>query len=522
MRRSTLVAASTAALAIAVALVRQRATPHHYFKSRSAPNTAVPLSIPGPPAVLGGRGNLLFFLADPLNHAGALFHRYGPVVTLAVGARTNILSIDPHCPGTAFITGPEHMRTVAAQHDVFYRYSAAGTFYPVPDAPPRLQPLREWGSGLFNVNGDTHRSQRRLLLPAFHRKRVEGYRDLMVDATQRMLDSWVPGEARDIHHSMMALTMRIATGALFGAELAEDGERISEKIAESLRLFMRPLTGMLRYDIPGLPYSRFLDLAAEISSGMRQMIASKRASVGDQGDVLAMLLQARDEEGQELSEAQLAGHVALLFAAGHETSSNALTWTLFLLAQHPDIAAALHDELAGVLGGAAPTVEQLSQLPLLERVIKESMRIFPPVPLNTRVAHVDTTVGGFEIPTGTELVMSIYHIHHDPALYPNPERFDPARWESLDPTTFEYTPFSGGPRMCIGASFAMMEMKIVLAMLLQRYRFTLPPNSRVDRSVAITMSPRQGMPMLVNTQDRQFAPPVAVRGNVCEMVHMPV
>lgn len=518
MRRSTLLAASAAALIGAVVFARRRATPMHYFRSRSAPNTAAPLRIPGPPALLGGRGNLLQFLADPLNHTGALFRQYGPVVALAAGVRTNIVSIDPHCPGTAFITGPEHMRTVAAQHDIFYRYSAAGTLYPVPDAPARLQPLREWGSGLFNVNGDLHRSQRRLLLPAFHRKRVAGYRDLMVEETERMLNSWVPGETRDMHHAMMALTMRIATGALFGADLAVDGELISQKIAESLRLFMQPLTGMLRYDIAGLPYHRFLDLAAEISTGMRQMITRKRASGIDQGDVLAMLLQARDEAGQELSEEQLAGHVALLFAAGHETSSNALTWTLFLLAQHPAIAAALHDELDSVLHGAAPTVEQLGQMPLLERVIKESMRIFPPVPLNTRVAHVDTTVGGFEIPTGSEMVMSIYHIHHDPMLYPQPERFDPMRWESIDPTTFEYTPFSGGPRMCIGASFAMMEMKIALAMLIQRYRLALLPNARIDRSVAITMSPRDGMPMRVCTQDRCFEPAVVLRGNVREMV----
>jgi cytochrome P450 len=520
MRRITFLATVSAALAGAYIIARRNATPLHYFRSRSAPNTAQPLNIPGPPALLGGRGNLLQFLLDPLNQAATMFEQYGPVVALARGTRTNLISIDPYCPGTIFITGAEQMRAVAAQHDIFYRYSAAGTFYPVPDAPARLQPLREWGSGLFNVNGDTHRSQRRLMLPAFHRKRVDGYRDMMVAATNAMLATWHAGEVRNMHHDMMALTMRIATGALFGAELAEDGERVSEKIAESLRLFMQPLTGMLRYDIPGLPYHRFLNLAGEISAGMRQMIARKRTHGADQGDVLAMLLAARDEEGQPLGETELAGHVALLFAAGHETSSNALTWTLFLLAQHPQIAATLHDELSSILQGTAPTVEQLGQLPLLDRVIKESMRIFPPVPLNTRVAHVDTIIRGFEIPAGSEMLMSIYHIHHDPTLYPEPERFNPARWETIDPSTFEYTPFSGGPRMCIGASFAMLEMKIVLAILLQRYRLTLPAQTRIDRSVAITMGPRQGMPMCIDTQDRCFAPAVPIRGNVNEMVHL--
>jgi cytochrome P450 len=518
MRRSTFFALGAAAVVGAYTYLRQRATPRHYFRSRSAANTAAPLHIPGPAPVLQGRGNILKFLLDPINHAGMLFREYGPVVALAAGTRTNILSIHPYCPGTVFITGAEQMRAVAAHHDTFHRYSVAGTFYPIADPPARLQPLREWGSGLFNVNGETHRGQRRLMLPAFHRKRVEGYRDLMVEATNTMLDSWQPGEVRDMHHAMMTLTMRIATGALFGAALAEDGERISENIAESLQLFFHPLTGMLRYDIPGFPYHRFLNLAGEVSAGMRELTARKRALGADQGDVLAMLLAATDEHGQPLTETELAGHTALLFAAGHETSSNALTWTLLLLAQHPNIAAALHDELDGELHGEAPTIEQLGRLPLLERIIKESMRIFPPVPLNTRVAHADSEVGGYAIPAGAEMLMSIYHIHHDAALYPEPERFDPMRWESIDPSTFEYTPFSGGPRMCIGAAFAMLEMKIALAMILQRYRFSMLPHARVDRAVAITMGPRQGLPMLVQRQDRNFTPAAPIDGNIHEMV----
>jgi cytochrome P450 len=380
--------------------------------------------------------------------------------------------------------------------------------------------LRQWGAGLFNVNGDQHRMQRRLMLPAFHRKRVEAYRDQMVAITQTLLETWQPGETRNMHQDMMGLTMRIATAALFGEDLAEQGEQISHAIEESLHIFVRPLTGLLRYDLPGLPYHRFLDLAAEIDQGMRALVARKRAAGRDQGDVLAMLVQARDEQGLELSEEELIGHVSLLFAAGHETSSNALTWTLFLLSQHPQIASALLEELDGVLHGAAPTVEQLRELPLLDRVIKESMRLFPPVPWNTRVVHQATTLGGYAIPAGTEIVMSIYHIHHDPQIYPNPERFDPARWEVIDPSTFEYTPFSGGPRMCIGSTFAIMEMKLVLAMLMQRFRLELVPGAQIDRSVTITMGPRQGMPMIIHQQDRQFARPAALRGNVREMVQI--
>ncbi len=519
MRRATLFAAGAVTLAGAYAVVRY-ATQRQLFRAFATPNATLPLNIPGPAPILGGAGNTVILLSDPIRVMGSMFERYGNVVAMAQGVRSRIISPLPACPGTVFVTGPELIREVTTQHDLFYKYSAAGTFYPVDEAPPRLRPLRQWGAGLFNVNGDLHRMQRRLMLPAFHRKRVEAYRDQMVTIIDAMLATWQPGEQRNIHHDMMGLTMRIATAALFGDDLAEEGERISRAIEESLHIFFRPLTGLLRYDLPGLPYRRFLDLAAEIEQGMLKLVARKREVGRDQGDVLAMLIQARDEQGLELSEEELIGHVSLLFAAGHETSSNALTWTLFLLSQHPKIAHALLEELDGVLHGAAPTIEQLRELPLLDRVIRESMRLFPPVPWNTRVVHQATTLGGYAIPAGTEIMMSIYHTHHDPQIYPNPERFDPARWETIDPSTFEYTPFSGGPRMCIGATFATMEMKLVLAMLMQRFRLELVPGARIDRSVTITMSPRQGMPMRIHQQDRQFAQPAPLRGNVREMVEL--
>jgi cytochrome P450 len=519
MRRAVTAIAGAAALAGGYLMARRAAIPRRYYSAFAAPNQAEMLALPGPPAILGGWGNIMRFLIDPLTALDTLFGRYGPVVALASGSRTHLVSPLPDCPGTVCVTGAAQLRDIATQHEVFYRYSAAGTLYPVADAPPRLQPMREWGTGLFNVNSDVHRSQRRLLLPAFHRRRVEAYRDQMVAATDLALAGWESGGHVDMHREMKALALRIATSALFGEELKEAGTRISQQIEESLRLFVHPLT-TIQVDLPGFPYHQFLNLAAEISAGMHAMVAQKRATGVDQGDVLAMLLQARDEAGNALSEAELAGHTALLFAAGHETTANALTWTLFLLAQHPDVMADLYDELSGVLQGAPPTLENLARLPLLERVLKESMRIFPPVPLNTRVAHQPTELAGHTIPAGAEMIMSIYHVHHDPALYPDPERFQPSRWESIDPTTFEYTPFSGGPRMCIGSTFAMLEMKIVLAMLLQRYRIAMAPHSRVDRSVAITMAPRDGMPMRVFAQDRRFGPATPVAGNVCTMVKL--
>jgi cytochrome P450 len=204
------------------------------------------------------------------------------------------------------------------------------------------------------------------------------------------------------------------------------------------------------------------------------------------------------------------------------TSANALTWTLLLLSQHPRVAADLLDELEGVLGGDAPSVESLARLPLLDRVVKESLRVITPVPFNGRIVARPTELGGYTLPEGTEVFVSIYHTHHMPELYPRPEAFDPRRWESINPSVYEYHPFSAGPRMCIGATFAVLELKIVLSMVVQRYRLELAPRARIDRVGVIVLTSKKGLPMTLHRQDRAFDRGVGgVRGNVREMVELP-
>jgi cytochrome P450 len=177
------------------------------------------------------------------------------------------------------------------------------------------------------------------------------------------------------------------------------------------------------------------------------------------------------------------------------------------------------EELDAVLHGDAPSVEQLASLPLLERVVKESLRILPPVPLNHRITAVETELGGYTIPRGTEVISSIYHTHRMPELYERPSHFLPERWEQLEPGPYGYNPFSAGPRMCIGAAFALMEIKIVLAILLQRFRFELVAGTRIDRFFSITMSPSPRLTMRVHAQDREFQKSArSVRGNIREMV----
>jgi cytochrome P450 len=216
---------------------------------------------------------------------------------------------------------------------------------------------------------------------------------------------------------------------------------------------------------------------------------------------------------------EVIGNLFAIFLAGHETSSSALTWTLFLLSQHPRYAADLLTELDDLLQGAPPTVAQMNQVPLLECTIKESLRLLPPVPYSTRFACQATELGGCPIPAGTDVFVSLYHTHRMPELYTEPTVFNPYRWLGIERDVFEFTPFNSGPRMCLGAGFAMQEMKLILAMILQRCRLEFIPNTRVDRFVGFSMAARQGLPMIVRKQDREFGRGVGgVRGNVRQMV----
>jgi cytochrome P450 len=216
-----------------------------------------------------------------------------------------------------------------------------------------------------------------------------------------------------------------------------------------------------------------------------------------------------------MSDTDLLGQALILIAASYENVTSALTWTLFLVAQHPGVAADLCDEL----GDVTPTAERLTRLPLLEGVVKESLRVLPPVPFTVRVASCDADLGGVALRPGDRVACSIYVTHHQADLFPDPERFDPHRWSGIAPGPYEYLPFGAGPRFCIGAPLATAEIKVALGMILQRWRPSVVPGTRIDRQVRITMSPRRGLPMILHPQDRRFRA-VEVRGNVHAMVKL--
>ncbi len=458
--------------------------------------------VPGPrglPAV--GKGvNLLRVSRDPFRWLRRLHTTYGDVVALARGD-----------PSMVFAFGPEQNHTLLAQPDVFTNERGRLVRIPPDTALHRL-----FTHNLSTMDGAHHRQQRRLMQPAFHRKQIHGYYTDMAAITQQTLERWRPGETINLHAAMQRLTLHITVATLFGVYDEEELALIGGLFQRATQIITAPLALTLPYNIPGLPFHRANRMIERLERYIRAVVERKRTQP-DATDVLAHLVRTSDEDGAALSEAELIGHAFTLFAAGHETTANALTWTIALLDQHPQVYAALLDELDAALGGAAPTAEQLAGLPLLEGVVKESLRLLPPAIVGVRTAAAETTLGGYALPKGAVVFYSEFITHRLPALYEQPDRFLPERWRALEPGTYAYLPFAAGPHMCIGWGFAMQEMKAVLALLVQRFRLALAPGLALTPD--FNMRPRGGVQVQIHPQDRRFQR-AEVRGRIRELVEL--
>lgn len=476
-------------------------------------------TMPGPRLFLGAYRAAISFFNDPIGYLDDLFEKYGKLV----GVKTPPMGTPPNrnYPGTVFLYGPELLQQVVTQHDAYYRVAMSLGLYPTGEISARQEPLRRLMTGLPYLQKDEHRKHRRLMMPAFTKQTVQTYLNDMVNPTVEMLDRWKDNQRIDLSQEMLKLTMRITALTLFGQESVQEGERVGF-IVEKWIDYVMSLSHLLPYDWPGFRYHSWLDLSKEIETATRKLIEEKRAAGATDHSLLSMLIRIRDQDGSSLSEDELIGHISLLLWGSRDASVYAATWTLFLLTQHPEIQANVLDELDHLLAGNPPTVEQLDKLSFLERVINESLRLLPPFPVIHRVSAQTNELGGYSIPAGAEIIMSTYHTHRIKEIYSDPLAFIPDRWLSIQPSVFEFTPFSGGPRMCIGSSFAMQELKVILALILQRYRLEFVTGTRVDRLVHVTLTPKNGMPMIVHKQDRQFKQGVGgIRGNIRKMVKLP-
>jgi cytochrome P450 len=367
------------------------------------------------------------------------------------------------------------------------------------------------GDGLLTSEGAFHTRQRRLSSPAFHRQRIGAYAEVMADYASRARDRWADGDALAFDAEMHALTLAIAGRTLFGEDMADEAAEIGAALTDVLSLFPRfALPWARALQMLPLPSNRRFDRArARLDATVYRIIRLRRQSGRDQGDLLSMLMAARDEEdGGRMTDVQLRDEVMTLLIAGHETTANALCWTFHLLAQHPEAEARLHAEVDAVLGGRLPGLDDVPRLVYTERVLAESMRLYPPAWNIGRQSVADYAVRGYTLPRGSLFAVSTWVTHHDERWYPDPFRFDPDRWlpdaRAARPK-FSYFPFGGGARQCIGESFAWMEGALLTATLAQRFRFRSVPGARVEPQALITLRPRHGLSLVAERRPQAVA-----------------
>ena len=426
-------------------------------------------------------GNLIRFRRDPLRFFTRSAREFGDAVPYRMGPRRLTL-----------INHPEYIKDLLVTSNRKFIKSLV------------LQRAKSvLGEGLLTSEGEFHLRQRRLAQPAFHRQRIAAYGETMAAYSSRAADSWRAGQPLDIHAEMMRLTLAIAGKTLFDADVGSDAKEVGaamQTFMDNFGLIFLPFSQYLER-LPVPPFNNTAKARARLDAVIYRIIAERRASGHDHGDLLSMLLHAQDLEGDggRMTDEQVRDESLTLLLAGHETTANALTYTWMLLAQNPEAERRLHAEL-DALGGRLPTVEDLPNLRFTEMVLAESMRLFPPAWALGREALEDHQFGDVHIPKGSIILCSQWVMHRDPRFYSDPERFDPERWlpeaKSARPK-FSYFPFGAGPRQCIGESFAWMEGVLVLAAIAQRWKLRLDPGFALKLQPAITMRPKNPVAMTV-------------------------
>ena len=424
-------------------------------------------------------GNLHEFARDRLGFIERNAREYGDIVYTELAGEPVYQLFDP-----------EAVRHVLVDNNENY---VKGEFF--------QRQLGFLGEGLLTNEGKSWRRQRHLVEPAFHPDRIAGYADTMVAYTERAVNGWADRQVRNVHSDMMGLTLEIVGKALFDVDVREDARGVGEAMSAVMHHFQRSTARPI--DVPdwvptptNIRYRRALDRLDDV---VADIVAQRRRADEDAGDVVSMLLSARDEAGGRMSDETIRDEVLTLLLAGHETTAQALTFTFHLLARHPEIEQKLLAEIDAVLDGELPTMADLPNLEYTEWVIKEAMRLYPPVWALVREPLVDDKIDGYPIPARATVGMYQWVIHRDPRQYEDPAAFVPERWaDDGDRHPFAYFPFGGGPRRCIGDRFAMLEARLLVATIVQRVHLELVSRSEVPLSPAITLRPGEDVEMRIH------------------------
>jgi cytochrome P450 len=427
-------------------------------------------------------GNLAQLGEDPLGFLTNCASKYGDIIPLRLG-------LTPAC----LLTNPDYIEQVLKDRESFIKSRG-------------LRALRSLlGEGLLTSEGESWFRQRRLVQPVFQQKRISGYGKVMVEYAEAMANSWQDGQTRDIHEDMMRLTLNIVMKTIFNQEVSEgEAKNIANAVDVAMDWFeSKRKQGFLILEwFPRPENIRYKNAIQQLDKSVYSIINQRRNSGESPGDLLSMLMEARDEDdNSQMSDKQLRDELITLIIAGHETTSNTLSWTWMLLAQYPEVQSKLLEEIKTVLEGRTPTVADLPRLRYASLVIKESMRLYPAVPTLGREATKDCEIGGYTIPTGCAIIISQWVMHHHPKYFENPEVFQPERWENdLEKrlTKGVYIPFGDGPRICIGKGFALMEALLLLVTIAQKYQLSLIPDFPIVPQPSITLRPEHGLKMVLH------------------------
>ena len=444
-------------------------------------SASTPKALPGHPPGPKGRfllGSLIEVSRDWLGFYKSCAEEYGDVVRIHLA----------HVP-VYLVVHPRDIETVLVTN--------AGNFTKSADYRALARVL---GRGLLTSEGEFWKRQRSLIQPAFHRQNILAYAEVMTRAAGRMLDSWKENGPRNIHEDLMRVTLEIVAQCLYSAEVTDAAERVGKAMDVVTGSFIRnaSLAMLFSFDVPVVLARREWRAIRELNEIIGSIIRRRRSSEQPREDLLDMLLRVRDADGKPMSDAQLRDEVMTLFLAGHETTAIALSWACYLITQDPHIETKLAEELQTVLGDRVPTPEDLPRLRYTEMVLKEALRLYPAVWGIGRKAVEECELGGYRVPAGSNIFILQWRTQRDPRFFPDPERFDPERWRD-DPVRsgkiprFAYFPFGGGPRVCVGASFAMMEATLLLAMIQQKYHLEIFPGHPIEVFASVTLRPKYGI-----------------------------
>jgi len=426
------------------------------------------------------------FQKDPLGTMLGLFRTYGDAVRFPFFLKKYVY----------FLSHPAHVKHIFLDNAANYTKSPHPAF---------LLLSHVMGNGLITSDGEVWERQRRLLQPLFQGHRIGAYGAVMTEATIAMRERWarLPADQPiNLDREMMDLTLEIVGRAMFGADLTGEAKEVGKAfnaVSEEFAALMgNPLAG-LAIRLPFLPSIRRFNANIErLDNVVRRIIGERRSSPRDIQDLLMTLIAAQEEgSGVAMDDRQLRDEVITLLLAGHETTADSLTWTFYLLSEHREARERLETEIDDVVGDATPRLEHLPNLPFTLAVVREAMRLYPPIYLNARWCNEADVVGGYHIPANSMITLSPFVIHRHPEFWADPDQFRPERFarRDADAERHAYLPFGAGPRRCLGVHFAMMEAQLVLATIVQRYRLELVPGWCVESGPIMTLRPAGGMPM---------------------------